>query len=50
MSGVVYVRINKQGTVRKLHATKWYRRLFLALWQAIGKKKHLQEVLDYLAK
>ena len=45
---IVYVRVNPQGTVRKFHSVKWHKRLLLALWQAIGKKKHLQEVIEYL--
>jgi hypothetical protein len=48
MQGVVYVRVNPQGTVRKFHAVKWYKILALAFLQFIGKRKHLQEVIDFL--
>ena len=48
ISGTVYVRVNKQGTVRKFHAVKWYKILVLAFLQRVGKKKHLQEVIDFL--
>jgi hypothetical protein len=44
----VYVYVNPQGTVRKFHKVKWWKILFLAFLQAVGKKKHLQEVLEYL--
>ena len=48
IAGTVYVFINKEGTIRKFHAVKWYKILFLAILQAFGKKKHVQEVIDYL--
>ena len=48
MQGVVYVRVNPQGTVRKFHVVKWYKILALAFLQFIGKRKHLQEVIDFL--
>lgn len=48
LSGTVYVFINKEGTIRKFLAVKWYKILFLTFLQAFGKKKHVQEVIDYL--
>jgi hypothetical protein len=47
--GTVYVRVNEQGTVRKLSRVKWYKILALAFLQFVGKKKHLQDVLSFLA-
>jgi hypothetical protein len=44
--GIVYVRVNTQGTVRKLHKIKWYKRLSLSLWQAIGKKSICRKCLN----
>jgi hypothetical protein len=46
--GIVYVHINRQGTVRKFHEVKWYKILALFFLQLIEKKKHLQEVLEFL--
>jgi len=43
-----YVVINRQGTLRLASRIKWYKPLFLAIYQALGKKKSLPEVLEYL--
>ena len=48
-SGSVYVYINSHGTVEHFHAVKWYKILFLAILQFFGKKKHIQEVREFLS-
>lgn len=50
MQGNIYVYMNKQGTVRMLRKVKWYKILFLAFLQYFGKKKHPEEVIQFLYK
>lgn len=46
--GTVYVIVNAHGTIRRFHAVKWYKIIFLYFLQLFGKRTHLQDVLDYL--
>lgn len=48
MGRTVYVYVNKQGTVRKFNRVPWYKIIALAYLQFFGKKKHLEEVLEFL--
>jgi hypothetical protein len=44
----VYVFVNKAGTVRKINKPKWYKVLLLNFYNFVGKKKHYQEVIQFL--
>jgi hypothetical protein len=48
LNNQVFVEVNNGGTLQKLGKPKWFRILKLFIYQAIGKKKHLQEVIEYL--
>lgn len=47
IGSTVYLAVNRQGTVVKLFKTKWYKRFWLYILQAFGKKTHYQDVIDY---
>jgi hypothetical protein len=48
IGSIVYVFVNKQGTVEKSKPQKWWRILWLAILQTFGKCTTLPEVRIYL--